>query len=250
MANPTADTVAFWITREITTDDFRPLLDLATEILIARLTAKSAEENAELAEQMLPQIVDSLDRMETESLEDGVEPNFKLSAEEGTAYIRARTSAALTFLDQLLALTPTQFEQFCARVLEKMGGNCTVTGRSGDGGIDFIARNLNLHSPTTIGARLFVVGQAKRYGRDNYIAEGELRSFVGGCIRKTTDPEDILTFRRAVLAPVAFAFWTTSDFQPSAKKYARAVGLWYLNGIGLAQLALRLEVPASLSPSD
>lgn len=43
----------------------------------------------------------------------------------------------------------------------------------------------------------------------------------------------------------AFAFWTTSDFQPSAKKYARGVGLWYLNGLGIAQLAIRLQVPAN-----
>jgi hypothetical protein len=43
-----------------------------------------------------------------------------------------------------------------------------------------------------------------------------------------------------LLTPVLLAFWTTGDFSPSAKKYARDLGLWYLNGIGLAQLATRL----------
>jgi len=41
---------------------------------------------------------------------------------------------------------------------------------------------------------------------------------------------------------VLLAFWTTGDFSISAKKYARDIGLWYLNGIGLAQLATRLDL--------
>jgi hypothetical protein len=33
--------------------------------------------------------------------------------------------------------------------------------------------------------------------------------------------------------------WTTSDFNRNAKEYARDMGMWYLNGLGLAQLAFK-----------
>jgi hypothetical protein len=36
------------------------------------------------------------------------------------------------------------------------------------------------------------------------------------------------------LTPVVFAFWTTSDFDPNAKRFARDVGLWYMDGLTLA----------------
>ncbi|MGO8925847.1 MAG: hypothetical protein ACLQU3_02975 [Limisphaerales bacterium] len=42
------------------------------------------------------------------------------------------------------------------------------------------------------------------------------------------------------MTPVLLAFWTTSDFTPQAKQCARELGIWHLNGIGLAQLAIRV----------
>ena len=108
--------------------------------------------------------------------------------------------------------------------------------------MDFVARDLQLSAPSPRGARVLVIGQAKRYSRHNRISETDLRSFVGGAIRKASDPENALTFRREILAPLVFAFWTTSDFHPTARSYARSVGLWHLNGMGLAQLASRLGV--------
>jgi hypothetical protein len=36
------------------------------------------------------------------------------------------------------------------------------------------------------------------------------------------------------LTPVLYAFWTTSDFDPNAKKFARQMGLWYMDGLTLA----------------
>jgi restriction endonuclease Mrr len=131
-----------------------------------------------------------------------------------------------------------------------MGGISAVTGRAGDGGGDFVARNLSFSAdagPAPAGARVLVVGQAKLYARDNLISENELRCFIGGALRRAADPGDSLTYRRAHLAPLVYAFWTTSDFHPSAKSYARAMGLWYLNGIGLAQLAIRLGVSPSIA---
>jgi restriction endonuclease Mrr len=248
MADPTPDTVAYWVSRDITNESFRTLLDITTEVLVAHLTGKSAEECADLAEKVLPRIVPALENIQTESLEDGIEPNFELSIEQNALYIKAISSEASRFLDRLHVLTSQEFEQFCGRILGAMGGKPTVTGRPGDGGIDFIAKDLPLCSPAPKGARITIVGQAKKYGKDNLVVEQEIRSFVGSTVRKTSDPEDPYCFRRHILAPVSFAFWTTSDFQPSARRFARGLGLWYLNGIALSQLSIRLKVEPN--PAD
>jgi restriction endonuclease Mrr len=242
MADLTADTVAHWVSRDITNESFRTLLDITTEVLVSHLIGKSAEECADLAEKVMPKMVSALENIRAESLEDGVEPNFELSIEQNALYIKAVSSEALLFLARLNALTWQEFEQFCGRILGAMGGKPTVTGKPGDGGIDFIARDLPLCNPAPKGGRITIVGQAKKYGRDNLVIEQEIRSFVGGAVRRTSDPEDPHCFRRNILAPVSFAFWTTSDFQPSARKYARGLGLWYLNGIALSQLSIRLKV--------
>jgi restriction endonuclease Mrr len=243
MADPSPDTIAYWLSREVSNLSFRTLLDVTLDVLAVHLTSRSQEERAEFAEKLTPRIIESLERIASESREDGIEPTFELSSEANTAYFRAIESSASQLLSRLLQRSPAEFETFCTEALRRLGGVCTVTGRSGDGGVDFVARDLIVSAgqgPAPIGARVLVLGQAKRYNRDNLVAEGELRSFVGGAIQKASDHGDSVTFRRAILAPVIFAFWTTSDFHPSAKRYARSVGLWYLNGIALAQLAIRL----------
>ena len=248
MGELSADTLAFWVVQDAKNVMFRPLLDLAVEVLALRMAALSAEQRADQAEKVLHKLSDALTRIAAESREDGVEPGFELSDADEAFYYRSRESDAVHLRDELLALAPKPFEEFCARVLQKFGAEARITGKPGDGGVDFVARNLLLsgqNAPSPIGARALVLGQAKRYSKEALIAETDLRSFVGGAIRRLSDPQDQLAYRVAALAPISLAFWTTSDFQPSAKKYARAVGLWYLNGIGLAQLALRLGVSAS-----
>jgi restriction endonuclease Mrr len=250
MAAVSPETIALWLSRDASNLTFRPLIDVAIEVLGLRMPSKSVEDRAEIAELLLPRIISSLERISTESLEDGVEPTFKLELDERTSYLKSVESPASRFLQVLLRMEPQDFEAFCAKALNSMGGRAEVTGRSGDGGVDFVARDLSFSAdkgPAPAGARVLVVGQAKRYSRDNLISENDLRCFVGGALRRAADPGDIRTYRRAHLAPLVFAFWTTSDYQPSAKSYARAMGLWYLNGIGLAQLAIRLGV--SLGPA-
>jgi len=245
MAELSPDTIGLWVSRDAANSAFRPLLDVTADILGARLAGKSPEQCSDLAEKHLERIGEALDRLARELREDGVEPSFEISSEASTLYFRALETSASKMLDRLLALTYGQFEIFCADVLRSMGGESRVVGKTADGGVDFVARNISLSGqggPAPIGARALVLGQAKRYGKESLVPETDLRAFVGGAIRRSSDPLDVVTFRGAVLAPVAMAFWTTSDFQPSAKRYAKAVGLWYLNGMGLAQLALRLGV--------
>ncbi|MGO9519616.1 MAG: restriction endonuclease [Candidatus Korobacteraceae bacterium] len=242
MAEISPDTLAIWLSRDINNENFRALSEVCTDTLVSRLPTKSPEECADLAESLLPRVAFSLERIRSELLEDGVEPNFELSTDERTFYIKAVTSQAAQLLERLYALTPTEFERFCGRILETMGARVAVIGKSGDGGIDFVARDLPICSPAPIGARITVVGQAKKYAVDSFIKEHDLRAFIGSTIRKTSDPDDPHCFRRNILAPVMFAFWTTADFQPSARKFARGLGLWYLSGTALAQLALRLKL--------
>jgi len=240
MADVSPDTIAFWVVRETLQESFRPLSDCILEALRNNLSQNSIEENSELAERYLNKVSESLRRLEADLLEDGVQADFQLSGDD--SYVKMIEGPASALLGRLLSITPTQFEQFCARILTKMGAKSQVTGQPADGGVDFVARDLQLSAPSPRGARVLVIGQAKRYSRHNRISETDLRSFVGGAIRKASDPENALTFRREILAPLVFAFWTTSDFHPTARSYARSVGLWHLNGMGLAQLASRLGV--------
>jgi hypothetical protein len=247
MADPSPDTVAFWLIQDASNPSFRPLLDVTIEVIGSRIQTKSADESADLAEKLLSRVAESLGRLALESVDDGVEPGYDLSAEDSTLYFKARQTEAISFKERLLTLSPAQFEGFCAALLGKLGGESRVIGKSGDGGLDFIARNISLcgsQGPAPIGARTLVLGQAKRYSKDSLIVETDLRAFVGAAIRRSSDPLDLLTYRGAIMAPLSLAFWTTSDFQPSAKRYAKAVGLWHLNGVGLAQLAIRLGVDA------
>jgi hypothetical protein len=48
--------------------------------------------------------------------------------------------------------------------------------------------------------------------------------------------------RFGILFPVAYAFWTTSNFNKPARDYAKRMGLWCLGGLGLAQLAHKLKL--------
>lgn len=86
-----------------------------------------------------------------------------------------------------------------------------------------------------------VIGQAKRYNPDNFVSETELRKFVGGAIYKASTLKSTIS-SLGVIAPISYAFWTTSNFHPDAITYARNMGLWYLNGLALAQLANRMDI--------
>ena len=148
--------------------------------------------------------------------------------------------------------SPNNFEIFCKKILEKMGGNCEVIGGPYDGGIDFIAYDLSLsklNRISTIGSKIQLVGQAKRYTNGNNIKEKELREFIGASTKIIHEFKQNRSERFGIFQPIILAFWTTSDFHSNAKSYAKKFGIWYLNGIALCQLAIELGVK-SLSDSN
>lgn len=134
MADLSPDTVALWVSRDITNENFRTLLDVTTDVLGSRLPGKSPEERAELAEVLVPRIVPALERISQDLLDDGIVPNFELASDEATFHIKATSSEASRYRDRLYGFSPTEFERFCGQVLEAMGGRATVTGKPGDGG--------------------------------------------------------------------------------------------------------------------
>ena len=150
-------------------------------------------------------------------------------------YIRVIVSAPSELITKLRRIDPFEFERVCARILGGLGATARTTQRTNDGGADFIGVNMNavpaaLSVPAT--CKAVVIGQAKRYRDGNLIVETKLREFVGAGILERH--QLLKEGRISPLTPVLFAFWTTSSFDPNAKRYARDMGLWYMDGVTLA----------------
>jgi hypothetical protein len=226
---------------------FRPVREILAECLRTRLPQFSNEDIAELAENLDTPVTNSLEARASEYKRDGVVPPFEVSADEGKAYFKAIARPEQPLLANLRSMTPVAFEVFCKYILVRMGADGFADGSPYDGGVDFYAVGLSLGEktePSPPTARIFVIGQSKRYALGNDISEVHVRGFVGGAIRKADKFRARYPDRFGLLTPVLLAFWTTSDFTPSAKTFAKEIGIWYLNGIGLAQLAMRLGLGA------
>jgi len=232
---------SFWVMNLATNADFQPLSTLVVQVLGMKLPNLSIEDRSDLAEEQLEAIAQELEAARERQKAEGMEPTFELSYDAGTPYYRKLPTDAFTFLDKLLALSDREFVDFCVSLLTALGGEALNIDGPHDGGVDFVARNVPIAGGSWEGlkkTRLLVVGQAKHY-RDSFVTESEMRDFVGGALKRTSDYNDNVTHRGPVLAPILFAFWTTSDFNTVAKAFANSVGIWTLNGVALAQLALR-----------
>lgn len=77
-------------------------------------------------------------------------------------------------LDQILTLSPTDFEHLVGHLLSAMGFDIEVTQPVADGGVDFRG-TLNVSNA----AQVNITGQVKRYKRDSKIAAGPIRDLRG-----------------------------------------------------------------------
>ncbi|MBF0553866.1 MAG: restriction endonuclease, partial [Nitrospirae bacterium] len=184
-------------------------------------------------------IIKELENIIANSKEDGVEPRIEIDDE----YIRVLERPEIHIVDKLKQLTPEGFEKYCTKLLRKLGANeVKHTGnKKDDGGVDFIGYNLpigeNIIIPTPKNSQVVVISQAKRYA-GNLITENDIRAFIGAAMLEAYEKRGSF----GVLTPVVYSYWTTSDFNPSARKFAKTMGLWYLNGAGLAQLSQRVGI--------
>jgi hypothetical protein len=74
------------------------------------------------------------------------------------------------------------------------------------------------------------------------ISEPTVRDFVGAAVKRANDLRIFYSDSCGGLSPVILAFWTTSDFNQFALKYASAIGIWQLSGTGLAQLLAKMGI--------
>jgi hypothetical protein len=237
------DVLALWIEQDCTQANFQAVRNLLAWSLRSRIQKYSDEKIAELAEELTPAISSALEKRKTDYAQEGVVPPFEVSIDDGDYYYKALPRPEMSLLNRLRTCSPAGFEIFCKFILARLKAEAVVEGGPHDGGIDFYAIGLSpgpLIEPAPPASKTVVIGQSKRYSATNDVGEVELRSFIGGTIKKADELRRKYPDRFGLLTPVMLAFWTTGDFTPPARKYARDLGVWYLNGVGFSQLAIRI----------
>jgi|ERR1700733_3583313 len=235
------DTV-FWLLKLAENSELRPLEGLIVETLGKKKPELSLESRSDWAEEQLGAIAEQLVAAREQQRAEGIEPTFELSFDAGTPYFKILPSDAFKFRDALFSIRDNEFVDFCVSLLNSLGAESKNLDCTGDGGVDFVGRNLPVsrtQGEALNKARLLVIGQAKHYKEDLLVTEPEMRDFVGGGLRRFSDYSDTFVHRGPFLSPVVFAFWTTGDFNSPAKSYSQSLGIWTLNGIALSQLALK-----------
>ncbi|WP_161554827.1 restriction endonuclease [Ereboglobus luteus] len=237
------DIVAQWVEQDCQQTDYLPVRDVLAISLRNRIPNLSEEQASEYSEELTQEVCKSLESRIYQYAQDGIIAPFKIDSDEGANYIKSSSTVESDLLLELRKRSSEIFELFCKVILSKLYAEAFVVGGSHDGGVDFYAIGLpwdNLTNPMPPSSKALVIGQSKRYKKNNTVGECEIREFIGGAINQADELRRKHPDRVGLLTPLLLAFWTTGDFSVSAKKYARKLGLWYLNGIGLAQLATRL----------
>lgn len=240
MAIPSSQVVANWIKEESLGEDWAALAVVCYTVVRRRWPTPSDEEISDFVERELPFVTEYLRKDVAECAVDGSPTVFEIDNEE-RPYIRAILTPGSDIAVKMRKVDPFDFEKICAAVLEKLGAKSRVTQRTNDGGVDFIGVELKV-VPKEFGiptaCKAAIIGQAKRYKDGNAINEVRLREFVGAATlhRHKLYQEGII----GPLTPVLCAFWTTSGFDPNAKAFARAIGMWYMDGRTLADYVDRL----------
>jgi|GEM_PF-1053587 len=243
MGVPSTQIIAVWIKDGIITENFVLLEEVAFAVLRDRLPKYSDDDIWELIEDKLDHIATCLREEIAECKADGVPLRFEIDDEQ-SPYIKA-FPAENELLAKLRRIDPFVVEELCAQILNKLGATANHTQPTADGGVDFVASNLDI-MPSGYGTpavcRATVIGQTKRYKETNVINEKALREFVGSGVWKRHKLR--LDSGVSPLAPIILAFWTTSNFEPNAKRYAREMGIWYMDGHTLATYVAKLGLSA------
>ncbi len=136
------------------------------------------------------------------------------------------SSLTLELLEKLYECDPYFFEQVIGDLLSSMGyGECEITPKSGDGGIDGIVNQDKLGLD-----RIFF--QAKRYDKSNTVTARDVRDFVGTL--------DLHGVQKGI-------FITTSKFPKDTKEILKKTpkNIILINGSRLAQLMIDHDIGVS-----
>lgn len=243
MAGPKPQYIANLLAEKGTNLEPIRLETVVVDLLRQKMKQMSEDEIWEWTEDNLRFVANDLYQKETDCLIDAVKLNFDIWEEDDGHYIKFLDSPEIRLLRKLQKGTPKDFEIFCGDILSALGGTKNIVGGSYDGGIDFWSTDILLNGmtyPSTLGSRVVVVGQAKRYADGNHVSEVDLRAFVGASVRRLGELKRTKSEFIGLLQPAVLAFWITSDFHSNAKRFAQEMGIWYLNGIALCQLAISL----------
>ena len=150
-----------------------------------------------------------------------------------SAYEKVMAALASQLMDEIMKLTPTEFERLVVKLLLKMGyGNGIdeagmVTPRSNDGGIDGIIKEDQLGFSS-----IFI--QAKQWAVDQTVSRPELHKFVGALMAQQAQKG---------------LFITTASFSSGARQYvANLSGLKIVlvDGQALTKLMIKHNVGVSV----
>jgi len=243
MGLPSSQVLALWVRESLCECDWRRLEDVCLSVVSERLELKD-DECLEYVEQNLAFVADHLREESAECALDGRKPVFEID-EEPRPYIRLlqSLSEAKAVLGKLYSIAPLAFEDVCSNVLNKLGARASVAKTALDGGVDFLGFNLSfidLELAVPQPCRTCVIGQAKRYKSTKPITETKVREFIGAATRRRH--QFLKDGRLAALTPVIYAFWTTSSFDKNAREFSRDIGLWYMEGLTLADYIRRLDL--------
>ena len=239
---------AQWVEQRASNTQMRPLRDVLTEVLAAELRCNSKrsisdEEVSELSEGLVSRVAECLSEQALTYIDQGITPSFDIDLTE--LYYCCKVTPESVFLRKLHAMTPRGFEFFCRKILIKLGGTANVSGGSNDECVDFFSVGMpltNESGPFPVSARLVVIGQAKKWKLDNQVGLNDLREFVGGAQLRAHSLRGDYSDRFGLITATTYAYWVTCDFSQGARDYANRMGLWYLNGKGLAQLGMRTGI--------
>jgi hypothetical protein len=243
MGSPSSQLIALWVKNSLVGVEWIRLDEACSRALNIELGPKGVTRVADIVAENVSYVAEHLREELSACEQDGVPPEFEIDA-EFLPYIRLTDIQTKDLLAKLRRVDPFDFESVCAEILRKLGAQAEVTKRSNDDGVDFYAIDFDfvpdgINTPQA--CRAAVIGQAKRFTEGNAVKETDIRAFVGGALKVKNE----LSSTRKIfpLSPVVYAFWTTSDFTPSAKQFARDMGVWYLSGRALARYVyeLRLE---------
>ena len=237
MSTPTPQHIANLVVHDVHNVDFSNLRSVIFDVFSSHFPF-SEEKCWEMAERFLKDVADELFQKESESRIEHTPISFDIDEVDGEYYIKAVPLAFMPLLAALKEISDDAFELFCARLIQKIGGEGRVNGGSNDGGIDFVGKDLSLKgllSNSSIGSRVQLIGQAKHYCDGNQVVLNECRQFIGASIRFKRAMHETHTLSE--FQPIVLAFWTTSDFNSVALDFLKEMGVWYLNGITLSALA-------------
>ncbi len=245
MSDPSSQKIAEWVI-EFAQPEWRRLDELCYDSVRGKWLSPSDDYVADVVAKELGYVKNILYDMVRAAHIGGETLLFEIDEDE-IPYVRGKNKDCYSVLCNLRKVTPAQFEEICSEILNEFGGASKVTGMPNDGGVDFIGLNLSLvgmNFPTPESAKMIVIGQAKRHAEGNTISESELRKFVGGATRRVHQLKR--EEKIGALTPVVYAFWTSSDFEKNAKKYAQEVGLWLMNGVTMSQYLIELKMTKRL----